>query len=103
MLTESEAAVARAVLTHGPLSRRALAARLHLSPPSLTRLTRPLVDAGILIELDDEVDGSVGRPSRPSTSRPPRARSSASSSPATTSTSPPPTSVPRCASARTVA
>jgi len=65
MLTESEAAVARAVLTHGPLSRRALAARLHLSPPSLTRLTRPLVDAGILIELDDEVDGSVGRPSRP--------------------------------------
>ncbi|WP_144829904.1 ROK family transcriptional regulator [Microbacterium sp. BH-3-3-3] len=65
MLTESEAAVARAVLTHGPLSRTALAARLHLSPPSLTRLTRPLVDAGILIELDDDVDGSVGRPSRP--------------------------------------
>ncbi|WP_285137765.1 ROK family transcriptional regulator [Microbacterium sp. lyk4-40-TSB-66] len=65
MLTESEAAVARAVVIHGPLSRRALAARLHLSPPSLTRLTRPLVDAGILIERDDETDGSVGRPSRP--------------------------------------
>ncbi len=65
MLTESEAAVARAVLTHGPLSRTALAARLHLSPPSLTRLTRPLVDSGILIELDEDVDGSVGRPSRP--------------------------------------
>ncbi|WP_150953247.1 ROK family transcriptional regulator [Microbacterium testaceum] len=65
MLTESEAAVARAVLTHGPLSRSALSARLRLSPPSLTRLTRPLVDAGILVELDEDGDGSVGRPSRP--------------------------------------
>lgn len=65
MLSESEAAVARAVLLHGPVSRRALASRLSLSPPSLTRLARPLLDAGILIELDDDVDGSVGRPSRP--------------------------------------
>ncbi len=65
MLTESEAAVARAVLLHGPLSRSALAARLRLSPPSLTRLARPLIDGGILVELDEDVDGSVGRPSRP--------------------------------------
>lgn len=65
MLTESEAAVAREVLIHGPLSRSALATRLHLSPASLTRLTRPLLDAGLLVELDDDAAGSVGRPSRP--------------------------------------
>lgn len=65
MLTDSEAAVAREVLIHGPLSRRALAVRLHLSPASLTRLARPLLDAGLLVERDDEVDGSVGRPSHP--------------------------------------
>lgn len=65
MLTDSEAAVAREVLIHGPLSRRVLATRLHLSPASLTRLARPLLDAGLLVELDDAVDGTVGRPSRP--------------------------------------
>lgn len=65
MLTESESAVAREVLLHGPLSRRTLAARLHLSPASLTRLARPLLAAGVLVELDDDGDGTVGRPSRP--------------------------------------
>ncbi|MDU0366471.1 ROK family transcriptional regulator [Microbacterium sp. KSW4-17] len=67
MLTDSEAAVAREVLIHGPLSRSALATRLHLSPASLTRLTRPLLDAGLLVERDDDGGGpgSVGRPSRP--------------------------------------
>ncbi|MEV4736846.1 MULTISPECIES: ROK family transcriptional regulator [unclassified Microbacterium] len=64
MNTGTDAAVARTVLTHGPISRSALAVRLGLSPASLTRLTKPYVDRGILIELDDVVDG-VGRPSRP--------------------------------------
>ncbi|MEV7610060.1 ROK family transcriptional regulator [Microbacterium sp. NPDC089320] len=64
MLSESEAAVAKTVLIHGPISRTALAARLGLSPASLTRLTRPFVDRGILVELDDVAEG-VGRPSRP--------------------------------------
>lgn len=64
MLTDSEAAVAKSVLIHGPISRSALAARLGLSPASLTRLTRPFVERGILIELDDVAEG-VGRPSRP--------------------------------------
>lgn len=65
MLTDSEAALARAVLIHGPISRSALTHRLGLSPASLTRLTKPFLDRGILVELDDVVDGSVGRPTRP--------------------------------------
>src|SRR6187402_2915351 len=65
MLTDSEAALARAVLIHGPISRSALTHRLGLSPASLTRLAKPFLDRGILIELDDVMDGSVGRPTRP--------------------------------------
>lgn len=60
----TEATVARTVLIHGPISRSALAVRMRMSPASLTRLTKPFVDRGILVELDDVVDG-VGRPSRP--------------------------------------
>lgn len=62
--TAAGARVARAVLIHGPASRSALAVRLGMSPASITRLTKPFVDRGILVELDDVVDG-VGRPSRP--------------------------------------
>jgi len=65
MLTDSERALARAVLIHGPISRSALTSRLGLSPASLTRLAKPFLDRGYLIELDDLADGSVGRPVRP--------------------------------------
>ncbi|WP_243232026.1 ROK family transcriptional regulator [Microbacterium sp. CIAB417] len=64
-MSDSEAALARAVLIHGPLSRRELTGRLGLSPASLTRLAKPLLDGGVIIELDDVADGSIGRPSRP--------------------------------------
>jgi len=64
-MSESEAALARAVLIHGPLSRRELTTRLGLSPASLTRLAKPLLDSGLIVELDDVADGSIGRPSRP--------------------------------------
>lgn len=64
-MSDSEAALARAVLIHGPLSRRDLTSRLGLSAASLTRLAKPLLDSGLLVELDDVADGSVGRPSRP--------------------------------------
>lgn len=64
MSTDSTAAVARTILIHGPISRAALAVRMGLSPASLTRLTKPFVDRGVLVELGDVVDG-VGRPSRP--------------------------------------
>jgi len=65
MLTDSEKALARAVLIHGPISRSALTTRLNLSPASLTRLAKPFLDRGLLVELDDSGDGSVGRPVRP--------------------------------------
>ncbi|MGV8882085.1 MAG: ROK family transcriptional regulator [Rhodoglobus sp.] len=65
MTTNGEMAVARAVLIHGPLSRSALTSRLDLSPASLTRLAKPLIAQGILVELDDVADGLVGRPTRP--------------------------------------
>ena len=74
MLTDSEAALARAVLIHGPISRSALTRRLRLSPASLTRLAKPFLDQGILVELDDGVDGTVGRPTRPLDVAPDRGR-----------------------------
>ncbi|MDF2575126.1 MAG: MarR family transcriptional regulator [Agromyces sp.] len=65
MLTDSERALARAVLIHGPIPRSALTNRLGLSPASLTRLAKPFLDRGYLVELDDLADGLVGRPVRP--------------------------------------
>ena len=65
MLTDSEKALAQAVLIHGPISRSALTTRLGLSPASLTRLAKPFLDRGLLVELEDATDGSVGRPVRP--------------------------------------
>lgn len=59
------AALAREVLIHGPVSRSALSTRLDLSPATATRLSRQLVDSGLLVELDEQLDGTVGRPSRP--------------------------------------
>ncbi|WP_315094959.1 ROK family transcriptional regulator [uncultured Cellulomonas sp.] len=70
MLSESERALARAVLIHGPISRSELTSRLGLSPPSLTRLAKPFLDRGLLVELDDRTDGSIGRPVRPLDVRP---------------------------------
>jgi predicted NBD/HSP70 family sugar kinase len=49
-LDGSHQRVAVEVLRFGPLPRAQLARRLRLSPGSLTRLTRPLVDAGLLVE-----------------------------------------------------
>jgi len=60
----TDATVARTVLIHGPISRSALAVRMGMSPASLTRLTKPFIDRGILVELGEVADG-VGRPSRP--------------------------------------
>ena len=65
MLTESHEALAREVLIHGPIGRSALGPRLGLSPASLTRLAKPLIERGLFIELSEEATGSVGRPIRP--------------------------------------
>lgn len=65
MLTESHEALAREVLIHGPIARSALGPRLGLSPASLTRLAKPLLERGLFIELDETATGAIGRPVRP--------------------------------------
>ncbi|WP_159802700.1 ROK family transcriptional regulator [Arthrobacter zhaoguopingii] len=57
--------IAREVLIHGPISRSNLASRLGLSGASLTRLSKPLLDAGVVRERNELVSGGVGRPTRP--------------------------------------
>lgn len=54
--------VAREVLYRGPLSRAELARRLDLSSGSLTRLTRPLLQRGVLTEVGTQVEHRIGRP-----------------------------------------
>lgn len=62
----SARAVALEVLRHGPLSRGEIARRLDLSAGSLTRLSTPLIDQGLLMEVSDSrVERRNGRPSRP--------------------------------------
>jgi predicted NBD/HSP70 family sugar kinase len=53
------------VLIHGPISRRELADRLGVSAPTLTRLSTPLVERGVLVAADETVGGRLGRPARP--------------------------------------
>lgn len=57
--------VALEVLLRGPLPRSELARRLDLSPGSLTRLTKPLLESGLLIETDDAYESPTGRPTQP--------------------------------------
>ncbi|MER8068909.1 ROK family transcriptional regulator [Streptomyces sp. NPDC094034] len=67
-LSPAERAVAIEVLTHGPISRTEIARRLDLSAGSLTRLTKPLIESGLLIEdpaLVTTAGARQGRPSQP--------------------------------------
>lgn len=56
------------VLVNGPLSRTELSRRLSLSAGSLTRLTKPLIESGLLVEAPAPAAAAEtrqGRPSRP--------------------------------------
>ncbi|MFH9599240.1 ROK family protein [Streptomyces rochei] len=66
-LSRGERSVAIEVLVHGPLSRTEIARRLDLSPGSLTRLTKPLIQEGLLVEVEEAgaAEGRQGRPSQP--------------------------------------
>ena len=57
--------VALEVLLNGPISRSDIARRLNLSQGSLTRLSTPLIESGLLIELEERANSHAGRPSRP--------------------------------------
>ena len=48
-----------------PISRSDIARSLNLSPGSLTRLSTPLIESGLLVEAAERADGRAGRPSRP--------------------------------------
>jgi predicted NBD/HSP70 family sugar kinase len=64
-LTGAAHAIALEVLLDGPLPRSELARRLDLSAGSLTRLSKPLLDSGLLVETDSGYDAASGRPTRP--------------------------------------
>ncbi|MDX2546024.1 ROK family transcriptional regulator [Streptomyces sp. WI04-05B] len=67
-LSPGERTVAIEVLVHGPLSRAELARRLDLSAGSLTRLSKPLLESGLLVEVPDAGypdEVRQGRPSQP--------------------------------------
>jgi len=54
------------ILLDGPLSRAELARRVRLSAGSLTRLTKPMLESGLLVEVSaGPSDPRVGRPSQP--------------------------------------
>ena len=57
--------VALQVLINGPISRSDIARKLDLSAGSLTRLSTPLIESGLLVEVEEKTDGRAGRPSRP--------------------------------------
>ncbi|MFJ9893529.1 ROK family protein [Streptomyces sp. NPDC091280] len=61
----SSRAVALEVLLRGPLSRAELARRVGLSSGSLSRLTRPMLASGFLVEASPEPAAGRGRPSQP--------------------------------------
>lgn len=63
--TGASRSVALEVLLNGPLSRSEIARRLDLSPGSLTRLSAPLIESGLLVETGELAEGRTGRPSRP--------------------------------------
>lgn len=57
--------LAREVIIHGPILRSELAERLGMSLATITRLTKPLLDARLLIEIDDDRPNLKGRPAKP--------------------------------------
>ncbi|MEV6317699.1 ROK family transcriptional regulator [Streptomyces sp. NPDC051776] len=64
-LTGTAHAIALEVLLRGPLPRSELARRLGLSAASVTRLAKPLLDSGLLIEEGPSQQSRTGRPTRP--------------------------------------
>jgi predicted NBD/HSP70 family sugar kinase len=53
------------LVIHGPQSRTALAKKLGLSSASLTRLSKPLMESGLIVEGDAAHNPANGRPTRP--------------------------------------
>jgi predicted NBD/HSP70 family sugar kinase len=52
------------VLIRGPLPRRELASKFGVSAATLTRTVAPLLESGVLVELEEPLAGGLGRPAR---------------------------------------
>jgi predicted NBD/HSP70 family sugar kinase len=64
-MTPSTRLILAELILHGPLARAELSRRLGLSPASLTKLTRPLISAGLLREQGARSLAETGRPALP--------------------------------------
>jgi predicted NBD/HSP70 family sugar kinase len=65
-LSKTAQAVFQTLMTDGPLSRAELSRRLSLSAASLTKITRPLLEAALFVEVaSDDDSAAVGRPPQP--------------------------------------
>lgn len=64
-MADSGVELIREVLVHGPIARSELSVTLGLSASSLTRIARPYLANGLLIERGEMRDGSMGRPTKP--------------------------------------
>jgi predicted NBD/HSP70 family sugar kinase len=65
VLSASTREIITTLLRSGPLARADLARRLSLSPASLTKLTRPMLDIGLFQQLSPTGEQTAGRPSIP--------------------------------------
>lgn len=63
-VTGSSRLVVEHLVRFGPQSRTELATHLDLSRASLTRLTKPLVESGLVVEGREEQQSATGRPAR---------------------------------------
>lgn len=64
-LSDAARAIMLTVLMRGPTPRSELARRIGLSAGSLTRLTAPLLESGLLVEAGTSRGARTGRPTRP--------------------------------------
>lgn len=64
-LSESTRQAVTLLLRHGPMARSELAQRMSLSKGALTKITRPLLEIGLLREDSTPIRRSRGRPSWP--------------------------------------
>lgn len=64
-LSKSAQSVFQTLMVSGPMSRAELSRRLQLSAASLTKITRPLLEADLFVELESDEPGAVGRPPQP--------------------------------------
>lgn len=64
-INESTGQIINTLLRWGPLSRVELARRLSLTPAALTKLTKPMLEIGLLSQVEGLESNAIGRPRKP--------------------------------------